>query len=153
IADFLRKQPDVDFTYLSVGGGGGRGINNGNVYVRLRPKSERRSLFAIQGDLRKELVKLPNVRPTIQGQQSIFGGRGQPIKINVQGPEVTRLKIEAARVLAAVRGVPGVAEPNSSDEGELPQLDVRVDRQETWRAGLSINSIGGTLQPLFAGQR
>jgi HAE1 family hydrophobic/amphiphilic exporter-1 len=153
IADFLRKQPDVDFTYLSVGGGGGRGINNGNVYVRLRPKSQRRPLAVIQTDLRKELLKLPNVRPTIQGQQSIFGGRGQPIKINVQGPEVTRLKIEAARVLAAVRGVPGVAEPNSSDEGELPQLDVRVDRQETWRAGLSINSIGGTLQPLFAGQR
>ena len=44
IADFLRKQPDVDFTYLSVGGGGGRGINNGNVYVRLRPKNQRRPL-------------------------------------------------------------------------------------------------------------
>lgn len=153
IADFLRKQPDVDFTYLSVGGGGGRGINNGNVYVRLRPKGERRPLAEIQTDLRKKLLALPNVRPTIQGQQSIFGGRGQPIKINVQGPEVSRLKIEAARVLEAVRGVPGVAEPNSSDDGELPQLDVRVDRQETWRAGLTISSIGGTLQPLFAGQR
>src|SRR5207302_726571 len=59
----------------------------------------------------------------------------------------------AANVLEAVRGVPGVAEPNSSDEGEIPQLDVRVDRQEAWRAGLGIFSIGNTLQPLFAGQR
>jgi hydrophobic/amphiphilic exporter-1 (mainly G- bacteria), HAE1 family len=153
IADFLRSRPGVDFTYLSVGGGGGRGINNGSIYVRLVPKNQRQSLFAIQAELRNELKKLPNVRPTIQGQSSIFGGRGQPIKINVQGPEITRLKIEANRVLAAVRGVPGVAEPNSSDEGEIPQLDVRVDRQEAWRSGLSINSIGGTLQPLFAGQR
>jgi HAE1 family hydrophobic/amphiphilic exporter-1 len=153
IAEFLRKQPGVAFTYLSVGGGGGRGINNGNIYVRLAPKSERKSLFAIQADLRNELKNLPGVKPTIQGQQSIFGGRGQPIQIKVQGPEITRLKIEAARVLEAVRGVPGVAEPNSSDEGTIPQLDVRVDRQEAWRSGLTINSIGTTLQPLFAGQR
>jgi HAE1 family hydrophobic/amphiphilic exporter-1 len=154
IADFLRKQPEVVFTHLSVGGGGGfGGVNNGNVYVRLLPKSQRRSLFDIQQDLRVKLRTLPNVRPTIQGQQSIFGGRGQPIRINVQGPEVERLKIAAANVLEAVRGVPGVAEPNSSDEGLIPQLDVRVDRQEAWRAGLNIGSIGATLSPLFAGQR
>jgi len=155
IADFLRKQPEVVFTHLSVGGGGmgGGGVNNGNVYVRLLPKSQRRSLFLIQQDLRVKLRTLPNVRPTIQGQMSIFGGRGQPIRINVQGPEVSRLKIAAANVLEAVRAVPGVAEPNSSDDGLIPQLDVRVDRQEAWRAGLNIQSIGATLSPLFAGQR
>jgi len=41
----------------------------------------------------------------------------------------------------------------SSEEGEIPQLDVRVNRQEAWRAGLGIGSIASTLQPLFAGQR
>src|SRR3954464_7802211 len=153
IAEFLRKQPEVEFTYLSVGGGGGRGVNNGNVYVRLSPKEERRPLADIQNDLRGKLRSIPNVRPTIQGQQSIFGGRGQPIRINVQGPEVSRVKIEAARVLDVVKGVEGTAEPNSTDEGEIPQLDVQVDRQEAWRAGVGINSIAGTLQPLFAGQR
>src|SRR6476646_2666466 len=50
IADFLRQQPEVVFTHLSVGGGGGGfgGVNNGNIYVRLLPKSQRRSLFDIQ---------------------------------------------------------------------------------------------------------
>src|SRR6185436_3729238 len=153
IAEFLRKQPEVEFTYLSVGGGGVRGVNNGNVYVRLSPKEERRPLADIQTDLRGKLRTIPNVRPTIQGQMSIFGGRGQPIRINVQGPEISRVKIEALRVLDAVRAVPGTAEPNSTDDGEIPQLDVRVDRQEAWRAGVGINSIAATLQPLFAGQR
>jgi hydrophobic/amphiphilic exporter-1 (mainly G- bacteria), HAE1 family len=151
ISGFLRKQPDIDFTYLSVGGG--RGVNNGSVYVRLAPKDERRPLVDIQNELRGKLRTLPNVRPTIQGQQSIFGGRGQPIRINVQGPEISRVKIEAARVLEVVKGVDGTAEANSTDEGEIPQLDVQVDRQEAWRAGVGINSIAGTLQPLFAGQR
>jgi HAE1 family hydrophobic/amphiphilic exporter-1 len=84
---------------------------------------------------------------------SIFGGFRQPIQIYVQGPEPTRLKLAAEQVLATVRAVPGVAEPSSSDDGEIPQLDVRVDRQQAWAAGLAMQTIGGTLQPLFQGQR
>src|SRR5256885_9703316 len=61
--------------------------------------------------------------------------------------------IAAARTLEAIKSVPGVAEPNSSEEGDIPQLDVRVDRQEAWRAGLGVGSVAATLQPLFSGQR
>ena len=154
IAQFLREQPEVEFTYLSAGGGYRGTPNSGSIFVRLKPKNERqRDLFAIQKDLRVKLRNVPSVRPTIQGQQSIFGGRGRPINVNVQGPEPTRLKIAAARVLDAIKGVPGIAEAMSSEEGEIPQLDVRVNRQEAWRAGLGIGSIAATLQPLFSGQR
>jgi HAE1 family hydrophobic/amphiphilic exporter-1 len=154
IAEFLQRQPDVDFTYLSVGGGFRGTPNNGSIFVRLRPKSKRsRTMFAIQNDLRVSMRSLPGVRPQIAGQRSIFGGYRPPIIVNVQGPEPTRLKLAAARVLDLMRSVPGVAEPTSSEEGDIPQLDVRIDRQEAWRAGLGIGSIAATLQPLFAGQR
>jgi len=56
-------------------------------------------------------------------------------------------------VLEVLRGVPGIAEPTSSDEGDIPQLDVRVDREQAWAAGLGIGSIASTLQPLFTGTR
>ena len=46
----------------------------------------------IQNALRGELRKMSGVRPTISGSRSIFGGFGQPIQINVQGPEENRLK-------------------------------------------------------------
>jgi HAE1 family hydrophobic/amphiphilic exporter-1 len=154
IARFLRQQPEVEFTYLSVGGGFRGTSNNGNIFVKLHPKSERkRDLFAIQQDLRGKLRQIPAVQASIQGQSSIFGGRGRPINVNVQGPEPTRLKIAAARVLEVLRPIPGIAEPTSSEEGEIPQLDVRVNRQEAWRAGLGIASIAGTLSPLFSGAR
>ena len=155
IARFLRQQPEVDFTYLSVGGGFRGTPNNGNINVTLKPKSERkRDMFEIQADLRSQLRGLPGVQAQIQGQRSIFGGGGRPpITVNVQGPEPTRLKLAAARVLEVLRAVPGVAEPSSSEEGEIPQLDVRVNRQEAWRAGLGIESVASTLSPLFSGQR
>jgi len=156
IVKFLRQQPEVRFVSLSVGGGGGmsRGSNGGQIFVRLSPREQRsKDMFAIQNELRAKLAQVPGVRPQITGSMSIFGGFRQPIQIYVQGPEPTRLKLAAEQVLQTVRAVPGVAEPNSSDDGEIPQLDVRVDRQQAWAAGLAMQTIGATLQPLFQGQR
>ena len=152
ITSFLEKLPETDFTYLSIGGGGRGGPSNGNVFVKLKHDRER-TLADIQTDLRVRLRSIPGIRPSIQGQSSIFGGRRQPIIINVQGPEAARVKLAAERVLGVVRGVRGVAEPNSSEDGDIPQLDVRVDRQEAWRAGLGVGSVAATLQPLFSGER
>ncbi len=155
IASFLRKQSEVEFVSLSVGGGGGfRGVNGGQVFVQLKPKHDRdKDMFTIQNELRRELATLPGVRPSITGSRSIFGGFRQPIQIYVQGPEPTRLKLAAEQVVETLRDVPGTAEVQSSDEGEIPQLDVQVDRQQAWAAGLGIQTIGSTLAPLFQGAR
>jgi HAE1 family hydrophobic/amphiphilic exporter-1 len=148
------KDPDVRFATISVGGGFRGTPNQGSVNVRLvKAHDRKRTLIEMQTALRGHLRQISGARATINGAQSIFGGRGQPIRINIQGPEQTRLKIAAAQVLEVVKSVPGVAEPTSSDEGDIPQLDVQVDRQQAWAAGVSINSIGQTLQPLFSGQR
>ena len=152
IATFLDSLPETDFTYLAVGGGFRGTPNAGSVFVKLK-HDRNRTLAQIQTDLRGRLRNIPGIRPSIQGQSSIFGGRRQPIIVNVQGPEPTRLKLAADRALTAMRGVRGVAEPNSSEDGDIPQLDVRVDRQEAWRAGLGVGSVAATLQPLFSGQR
>ncbi len=152
---FISKEfaEDIDFTSLSTGGRGG-GINNGNVNLRLKPRKDRpHSQFEIQTKLRSSLGKFPGISASIGQTQTIFGGRGAPITVNVQGPEPQRLKLIASQVLEAMRKVPGIAEPQSSDEGNIPQLNVSVDRQQAWAAGLGINGIANTLQPLFSGFR
>jgi HAE1 family hydrophobic/amphiphilic exporter-1 len=154
IAELIRKDPDVLYTYTSVGGGFRGTANNGQVFVKLKAKGEReRSMFDIQEELRGKMRAVPGAMASVQGTRSIFGGYRSPIQINVQGPEPTRLKIAANEVLEAVREVPGIAEPRSSDEGEIPQLDVSVDRQQAWSAGVGVGAIASTLQPLFSGFR
>src|SRR5688500_9262903 len=150
----LSAKPEVDFTYLSVGGGFRSSPSNGQIFVKLKEKGERsKSQVDVQTELRAALREIPGVRAFITGTPTIFGGFRQPIVVNVQGPEPSRLRIAADRVLATIRGVPGTAEPNSAQEEDIPQLDVRVDRQQAWAAGLGIGSIASTLQPLFTGQR
>jgi hydrophobic/amphiphilic exporter-1 (mainly G- bacteria), HAE1 family len=152
LVNFLRKLPETDFTYMTVGGGFRGTPSSGEVFVRLKHDRER-TMFEIQQELRGQLRQIPGIRATISGARSIFGGWRQPIQVLVQGPEPTRLKLAADQVLQAMQRVPGVAEPNSAQEDEIPQLDVRVDRAQAWSVGLGINSIASTLQPLFTGQR
>ena len=150
----LSAKPEVDFTYLSVGGGFRSSPSNGQIFVKLKEKADRsKSQVEIQTELRSALREIPGVRAFITGTPTIFGGFRQPIIVNVQGPEPSRLRIAADRVLETIRAVPGTAEPNSAQEEDIPQLDVRVDRQQAWAAGLGIGSIASTLQPLFTGQR
>jgi len=154
VANFLRKQPETEFTYTTIGSGFRGTPNQGSIYVRLKPASQRSaSLQDIQTRLRSELRTIPGITPVIQGAHSIFGGYGQPIQINVQGPEESRLKIAAAQVLEAIKSVPGVTEPNSADQGDIPQLNVDVDRDRAWASGVGIEGVANTLQPLFTGQR
>ncbi len=154
LARRIRALPEVEFTFLSIGGGGRGGPSNGQVYVKLKPRHDRtRSQAEVQGDIRGFLGSLPGLAGNVTGTPSIFGGFRQPVIVNVQGADPDRLKLVANQVLETLRDVPGLAEPTSSDEGEIPQLDVRVDRQQAWAAGLGLDAIAGTLQPLFAGQR
>ena len=150
----VRRVLEVEFTYLTVGSGFRGGVSNGQLFVKLKPAHDRkRSMAEIQNALRPQLRNVSGTRASIDGTRSIFGGYRQPIVVNVQGPEPARLKLIAGQVNDLMRDVPGMAEPFSSDEGDIPQLDVRVDRQQAWAAGLGIGSIAGTLQPLFSGTR
>src|SRR3954470_15513348 len=155
VAQFLRRLPEVEFTYLSVGGGFRGTPNNGSVFVRLKPKEQRRrSQQDIQTELRGKLRQLTGVRASVSGSPSIFqAGSRQPILVNVQGPEQRQLKAAATQVLEAIRSVPGVAEPQSSDEGDLPQLNVTVTREQAAAAGLGVGAVADVVQPLFSGQR
>jgi HAE1 family hydrophobic/amphiphilic exporter-1 len=154
LATVLRSMPEVDFTYMSIGGGFRGTPNTGRVFVKLKEKDERdRTQAEIQDELRRKLAGVPGVRANITGTPTIFGGFRQPIQVNVQGPEQERLKLAAEQVMEVLQSVPGVAEPTSSQEGEIPQLDVDVDREQAWAAGVGISSIAQTLQPLFTGQR
>jgi HAE1 family hydrophobic/amphiphilic exporter-1 len=92
ILDIVRAQPEVEFTSMSVGGGFRGSPSNGRIYVRLKDKSERaKSQEEVQTALRRELPRVPGVRANISGTPTIFGGYRQPIQVNVQGPEPSRL--------------------------------------------------------------
>ncbi len=101
-------------------------VDEGTVYVRLKPKHEReRSQNAVAAGLREELSRLGGATASIT--TSGFGDQKQ-IQIQVLGRDSNELQQIADRVLGLVRQVPGAVDVGLSTRGQKPELEVQLDR-------------------------
>ena len=147
IADFLRKQPEVGLHAISRSAAASAARRTtATSIVRLKPKSQRRSRCPRSRTTCAASCADPGRAADDSGPASAFSAAAASrSRSTCRARRHRASRSPRRRVLEAVRVVPGVAEPNSSDEGDIPQLDVRVDRQQAWRAGLGISRIGATL--------
>src|SRR5215211_6781599 len=89
VARIARSKPEVIYTYTTIGGQTGS-VDEGNVYVRLKPKHEReRSQNAVAAALRAELARLAGATASIT--TSGFGDQKQ-ILIQIMGSESAQLQ-------------------------------------------------------------
>ena len=149
---FIRARSEVAYTYLSVGGDEQGNINKGSIYVKLRPKRERRvTQQQLETQLRAAFRHFQGVQPVVQTLS--MGGGQLPIQVNILGPDVGRLQQISDEMLERIRTVPGAVEMQSSLEGRKPEFVVEVDRDLAANVGLSVGQVAGTLRPILAGQR
>jgi len=74
------------------------------------------------------------------------------IVIKVFGDDLDQLKDLATQVLKQVEGVPGVARAFVDRLGELPQIQVRVDRARAARYGLNVADIQDVIESALGGK-
>ena len=98
VARIARSKPEVIYTYTTIGGQTGS-VDEGTVYVRLKPKHEReRSQNDVAAGLRAELARLGGATASIT--TSGFGDQKQ-ILIQVMGRDSRELQQVADQVLGA----------------------------------------------------
>lgn len=148
VARIARAHPEVIYTYTTIGGQTGS-VDEGTVYVRLKPKHEReRSQNEVAAGLRAELAQLGGATASIT--TSGFGDQKQ-ILIQVMGPEARELQPIADRVLGLVRQVPGAVDVDLSTRGQKPELEVQLDRALAGSIGVTAGQVAQALRPAFAG--
>jgi HAE1 family hydrophobic/amphiphilic exporter-1 len=148
VARVARAKSEVLYTYTTIGGQTGS-VDEGNVYVRLKPKNEReRSQNTVAAELRQELATLAGATASIT--TSGFGDQKQ-ILVQVVGPDAKVLQQIADRVQAAVRAVPGAVDVDLSTRGQKPELQVEIDRALAGSIGVTAGQIAQALRPAFAG--
>ncbi len=149
---YLRSRPEVAYTYFTIGGGFSPSVTDGQIYVRLKPKSERAlSQAKFQIALRRVLPSFQGVRTGILDAGGMGGGQ-LPVQVNILGPDMNRLQELNDRMVAAIRDVPGLVDLKSSLEGRKPEYVIRVNRDLATNVGLSVGSISSTLRTVLAGQ-
>ncbi len=137
------------------GGGGASQTNTGNIYVALKPKSERSSLDVLTGRLRHELSRVAGGRLILVPAQDIrVGGRqtNAAYQYTLQADNTAEVYEWAPKLLAALQRDPALTDVNSDQQEAGLETLVQIDRSTASRLGIATNQIDNTLYDAF-GQR
>jgi multidrug efflux pump len=155
--DAFRQAVLRDPAVQSVAGfiGGGRGINNAQIFVRLKPLAERGVSGQVVAErIRRTLPKVPGARLWLNVDQDIrFGGGfgGGSYRYTLRSDSLSGLRLWAQRVRDQLKTLPEL----TGIEDELvssQQITLQVDREAARRLGIEMNTVTQALNNAF-GQR
>jgi HAE1 family hydrophobic/amphiphilic exporter-1 len=127
VARVVRARPEVRYTYATLGGGIGGGVDEGNIYVRLTPKGDREaSAEDLAGLVRAQTARMAGA--TYSVFTNTFSGGRKQLLFQLRGPDVATISRAAEQVAAVVRSTPGAVDVGLSTKGQKPELNVELDR-------------------------
>ncbi len=126
------------FMFMSLVGKRERDASPDDIIARLRPLAD----------------KIPGAKVRFSSDDPLLGaifGGGKEISIEIYGEDLGTASDFAAHVQEAIAKVEGVKDIEISREQAKPELKVIVDREKASSMGISVRSIGKTIETLFAG--
>ncbi len=151
--EIVKADPDVESV---VGFTGGGQVNSGNVFVALKPVTERKlTSDQVIGRLRGKLAQVPGARLFLQASQDVrVGGRSSnaQYQYTLQSDDLNELRTWSPKLLAALVGNPALADVNSDQQDKGLETDLVIDRDTAYRLKLNASEIDNTLYDAF-GQR
>ncbi len=137
------------------------GIEQSDVFVILKPKSEWRSAAdreALVGLFEQALERaLPGTvfaftQPIEMRVQELLGGMKSDIGVKVFGDDLSTLARTATEIAHAVARVPGAADVRVEPTSGLPLLTVRPSPEKMGRLGVTAGELRAAVQALRAGR-
>ncbi len=131
--------------------GGGGDVNVGRVVLPLTPWDERsESSTAIVQRLRAKVADFPGVRVVVTEPAGLgVRGGGSPVRMVLGGSNYEELAHWRDIVLERASQIPGLVNLDSDYYERKPQLDVAIDRNRAADLGVSLESVGRTLETMM----
>jgi len=149
----VRDDPAVD-NVVGFTGGGQR--NSGNMFVALKPLSERtETADQVIARLRAKLAKVPGANLFLQAVQDIrIGGRqaNAQYQYTLSADDLTELRAWEPKIRNALSQLPELADVNTDTQDKGLQTSLVIDRDAAGRLGVTPKLIDATLNDAF-GQR
>lgn len=150
------QKGDIERVLLRMPGGGGGevrtgDVNSARVIVILKPWAERRrSAREVGQALVAKARELPGVRATWR-QPSGLGrrGTGRPLQAVIGGPDYDVLAQWSARMFELAQANPGLENVDNSYKERKPQIRVAVNRDRAADLGVSLDTVGRTLETVL----
>jgi HAE1 family hydrophobic/amphiphilic exporter-1 len=147
--------PDVAGVAMAIGGGGSA-LNNGRMYITLKPRDERKAnAQQIIARLRPQFDKVQGARAFMQASQDVrLGGRATrtQFEYTLQDSNLDELNSWAPKILAKLKTLPELRDVATDQQTEGTTLTLTIDRDTASRYGIQPQLIDDTLNDAF-GQR
>src|SRR6478672_2079761 len=149
-ARVAKAHPEVTYTYTTLGNQATGGVDEGNIYVRLVPKSDRKvSVEKLAEELRHETASMSGAAVSVF--TSDFSAGFKAIQLQLRGQDVVALAQAADMVKAEVQKIPGAVDIGLSTKGQKPELEIDLNRGVAGTLGLTVGQVAQSLRPAFAG--
>jgi HAE1 family hydrophobic/amphiphilic exporter-1 len=155
VTDVIRADPAVEKLSSSISasnGGNGATLNQGRLFLRLKPRGERPSATEVIARLRPKVNVIPGVRVYMQVPPIIRLG-GQLTKslyqFTLQSPSTDELYRAAPQLEAALRKLPALQDVTSDLQIKNPQVTVSIDRDQASILGVTAEQVEQTLYDSF----
>ncbi|WP_130859275.1 efflux RND transporter permease subunit [Gracilibacillus phocaeensis] len=148
----------IDVSYVTVGSGnpeealmGGGGA--ATYQIQLVPPEEREQTTSdVVTELDEELAAIAGAEISVDDVSSGAAGLGDPIQIQISGPETEVLQELSDQALHILEDVEGVHNPTSSLSDTQSEMEVQVDRDMAAQYGLTYQEVMSQVQLSFTGQ-
>src|SRR4051795_87783 len=155
LGKIVMADPDVATIAMNVGGSG-RAVNNGNMYITLKPRNQRKaSAQQIIARLRPQLEKVEGARLYMQAAQDVrLGGRPTrtQFEFTLQDANLAELNEWAPKILAKMQTLPELRDVATDQQTKGTTLELKINRDTASRYGIQPQLIDDTLYDAF-GQR
>jgi HAE1 family hydrophobic/amphiphilic exporter-1 len=150
LAEIVSKDPNVD-SFMSAIGASGVSVasNAGRMFIRLKPRSERRlSADEIIQELRQKVSKVTGIQMFMQNLPPIrIGGRltKSQYQYTLQSPDTDELYRYSTIFEGKLRGLSQLQDVTSDLQIKNPQMNVEIDRDKASSLGISALQIENAL--------
>jgi HAE1 family hydrophobic/amphiphilic exporter-1 len=157
-AAVIQADPDIEAFVSSVGmGGGSSSGNQGRFFMRLRPRSVRRSTpEEIIERLRPKLDAVPGMRTYLQNPPLVrIGGfvSRSLYQYTMQGTDLHELYRTADAFYKRVQTVPGLTDVNTDLQISSPQITVDIDRDRASALGVTASQVEDALYDAYGARQ
>jgi hydrophobic/amphiphilic exporter-1 (mainly G- bacteria), HAE1 family len=155
LGKIVMADPDVASVAMAIGGSGRAG-NNGNLFITLKPRNERKaSAQQIISRLRPKFDKVEGARLFMQAAQDVrLGGRPTrtQFEFTLQDANLAELNEWAPKILGKMQTLPELRDVATDQQTTGTTLELKINRDTAARYGIQPQLIDDTLYDAF-GQR
>jgi HAE1 family hydrophobic/amphiphilic exporter-1 len=158
VADIVRRHPDVSAFMSNAGARGNRGgTNQGNMFIRLKPRREREhSAEEVVADLNKKVAGVPGMRCFFQVPPPIrLGGRvtKSEFQLTLRGTDTEELYEQTARLADELQRASILTDVTTDVQLSNPQISVDIDRPRAAELGVSVVRIENALYSAYGSRQ